>query len=128
VESTELEPEPEPDLPIEPIREPAPPDPTPEDPEPMDLAPDPITRDPILIQRVEPIVSKKDLKKGGGTVVLRVRINERGSVTRVLVDQGLPGSPLEAAAVAAVLRWRYEPALDRDEPVEAWTTAQFIFQ
>jgi TonB family protein len=123
----EPEPEPEPAPPVEPIREPSTPDSTTHDPVSQDAVQDPITRDPILIQRVEPQVSKKDLKKGGGTIVLRVRISESGTVTRVLVDQGLSGSPLEAAAVAAVLRWRYEPALDRDEPVEAWTIAQFTF-
>ena len=111
----------------EPVVESTPTTPDP-DPAPREVLPDPITRDPILIQRVEPRVSKKDLKKGGGTVVLRIRISASGSVTRVLVEQGLSGSPLEAAAVAAVLRWRYEPALDRDEPVEAWTTARFTFE
>ena len=99
-----------------------------QDPEPQIVVPEPITRDPILIQRAEPNFSAKDLKKGGGTVVLRIRISATGGVTRVLVEQGLPGSALEAAAVAAVLRWRYEPALDRDEPVEAWTTARFTFE
>ena len=129
VESTppDSEPAPEPAPPVEPIREPRTLDSVSQDPASPDVVQDPITRDPILIQRVEPRVSKKDLKKGGGTVVLRIRISESGAVTRVLVDQGLPGSPLEAAAVAAVLRWRYEPALDRDEPVGAWTTAHFTF-
>ncbi|NIS30034.1 MAG: hypothetical protein GWO04_08770 [Actinobacteria bacterium] len=45
----------------------------------------------------------------------------------MLVERGIPGSPLEAASVAAVLRWRYEPALDQDEPVESWTIATFTF-
>lgn len=114
----------------EPVVEAKTPDPEPtafDDPAPLEVAHDPITRDPVLIQRIEPRVSKRDLRKGGGTIVLRVRISESGNVTRVLVDQGLPGSPLEGAAVTAVLRWRYEPALDRDEPVEAWTTARFTF-
>lgn len=114
----------------EPVVEAKAPDPEPtvlDDPAPLEVAHDPITRDPVLIRRIEPRVSKRDLRKGGGTIVLRVRINESGNVTRVLVDQGLPGSPLEGAAVAAVLRWRYEPALDRDEPVEAWATARFTF-
>jgi len=134
VESTTPEPEPESEpeqelpAPIQPIVESVTPDPVVEEPAPLVQEPEPITREPILIQRVEPNVSKKDLKKGGGTVVLRIRISEHGAVTRVIVDQGLPGSPLEAAAVAAVLRWRYEPALDRDEPVESWTTAHFDFQ
>ena len=127
-EDTAPEPEPELALSIEPIVEDVAPEPELQDPAPLVVTPEPITRDPILIQRIEPTVSKKDLKKGGGTVVLRVRISETGRVTRVLVDQGLSGSPLEAAAVAAVLRWLYEPALDRDAPVEAWTTAHFTFE
>ncbi|NIM02027.1 MAG: TonB family protein [Acidobacteria bacterium] len=89
--------------------------------------PEPVTRDAVLIHRVEPTVSKKDLKKGGGTVVLKLRVSESGAVTRVLVERGIPDSPLEAASVAAVLRWRYEPALERDRPVESWTTATFTF-
>ncbi len=89
--------------------------------------PQPVTRDAVLIHRVEPSFTKKDLKKGTGTVVLRLRISEAGSVTRVLVEQGIPGSPVEAAAVATVLRWRYEPALENDRPVESWTTATFTF-
>jgi protein TonB len=95
--------------------------------EPEPAVPEPITRDPVVVRRVEPRVSEKDLKDGGGTVVLSVRVSSTGLVTRVLVEQGLPGSPLEAAAVAAVLRWRYEPALDRGQPVEASTTARFTF-
>jgi len=125
VETTPPIPEPAP--PVESIPEPIVLEPEVNDTATPEVLHEPISRDPILIQRVEPRVTKKDLKKGG-VVVLRIRINETGAVTRVLVDQGIPGSPLEAAAVAAVLRWRYEPALDRDVPVEAWTTARFTFQ
>ena len=127
-EQVDPEPDPEP-LPEEPFTLEFTPEPQPE-PEPVveePPAPEPVTRDPKLIQRVEPRFTEKDLKKGRGTVVLRVLVNERGTVSRVLVDKGLPGSPLEAAAVAAVLRWRYEPALDRDQPVEAWVTTSFEF-
>ncbi len=79
------------------------------------------------MQRVEPDYTKKDLKKGGGSVMLKIRVSEQGNVTRVLIEKGLPGSPLEAAAVAAVLRWRYEPALEDGRPVESWTSAEFTF-
>ena len=130
VEPQQVDPEPDPEpLPEEPFTLEFTPEPQPE-PEPVvekPPAPEPVTRDPKLIQRVEPRFTEKDLKKGRGTVVLRVLVNERGTVSRVLVDKGLPGSPLEAAAVAAVLRWRYEPALDRDQPVDAWVTTSFEF-
>lgn len=121
----EPEPEPEPEFLPEPEPEPEPAAAPVLEPEPQ--ATEPVTRDPILIERVEPQVSEKDLKKGGGTVVLKLKVSETGAVTRVLVEQGLPGFTLEGAAVAAVLRWRYEPALDRDQPVEAWVTARFTF-
>jgi protein TonB len=90
--------------------------------------PAPITRPANLLHRVEPRVAPRDLKRGRGTVVLKVRVGKSGAVSRVIVNRGLPQAPaLEGAAVAAVLRWRYEPALEAGEPVESWATAEFTF-
>ncbi len=114
---------------LESTSDPAPPEPAVQEEitDPVELEPEPVTRNPILMGRVEPKISAKDLKKGRGTVVLEVLVSINGTVSRVLVEQGIPGSPLESAAVAAVLHWRYEPALERGEPVAAWTTARFTF-
>jgi len=79
-----------------------------------------------LVNRTEPAYPSKSLKRArGGKIVLKLLINENGRVSRVLVDQGSPHKDLEAAAVGAVLSWRYEPATEGGLPVEAWTTAAF---
>jgi TonB family protein len=79
-----------------------------------------------LVNRTEPAYPSKSLKRArGGKIVLKLLINENGRVSRVLVDQGSPHKDLEAAAVGAVLSWKYEPATEEGVPVEAWTTAKF---
>ncbi|HKQ61738.1 MAG TPA: TonB family protein [Candidatus Polarisedimenticolaceae bacterium] len=81
---------------------------------------------PRVIERVVPTISHK-AQKDGGTIVLKVLVNERGKIARVLVDKGIPGSEQEAAAISAVLRWNYEPATENGLPVKAWTTETFVF-
>jgi protein TonB len=61
-------------------------------------------------------------------VVLNVLVNESGRVVRVVVDEGIPGSPLEAAAIDAVLRWEYRPGTENGSPVRAWVTETFVFE
>jgi hypothetical protein len=46
---------------------------------------------------------------------------------RVVVEQGLAGSELEAAAIDAVLRWDYHPATENGHTIRAWTTEEFVF-
>jgi protein TonB len=89
----------------------------------------PAFTEPIAISRVEPSYPAKALKKGErGTVLLKVLVSEQGSIVRVLVEQGIPGSELEAAAISAVLRWKYQPATENGEPVKAWAKARFVFE
>lgn len=61
-------------------------------------------------------------------MVLKVLVSERGSIVRVLVEEGIPGSELEAAAISAVLRWKYQPATESGKPVKAWAKARFVFE
>ena len=100
------------------------------EPAPPAAAPtrEPLFEPPVAIARVEPSYPKKALK--GVTdprVVLKLLVDDRGRITRVLVDKGLPGSELEAAAVSAVLRWQFRPAQRDGAPVEGWATAEFVF-
>jgi protein TonB len=84
--------------------------------------------EPIVLSRVEPEVPPKALKqRKRATVVLKVLVNERGGIARVLVERGIPGSELEAAAISAVLRWKFQPATRNGEPIRAWTKATFRF-
>ena len=47
---------------------------------------------------------------------------------RVVVDRGIPGSDLEAAAIDAVLRWDFRPAKEDGRPIRAWVTERFVFE
>ena len=64
--------------------------------------------------------------KIGGTVEVTVTIDAAG---RVKSAQSLSGPPqlLRAAAEAAVMRWRYQPAMLNGVPVQVETSLRFVF-
>lgn len=92
-------------------------------------ASEPIVVPPQLLQRVEPTASARALR-GVETpiIVLRILVDERGRISRVLVRQGIPGSELEAAAISAVLRWKFAPATRDGQPVDGWHEATIDFR
>jgi protein TonB len=63
--------------------------------------------------------------KVGGTVVLEATIGRTGVVTDVRVLRSVP--LLDAAAVAAVQQWRYEPTRLNGEPVAVLLTVTVRF-
>jgi protein TonB len=100
-----------------------------ETPEVEPAATEPVVVPPQVLQRVEPKYSAKAVKSVDNPVVaLRVLVDQQGKIARVLVDEGIPGSELEGAAVSAVLRWRFRPATENGVPVKAWTTVRFVFE
>ena len=75
-----------------------------------------------------PIYPPEDLKaRIRGLVVLRVLVSEEGVPVDVVLVTGARGH-LTEAAVDAVRRWRFEPALEKGRPVAAWTTVEFPFE
>lgn len=92
-------------------------------------AAEPVVVAPEILKRVEPSYSAKAVKGLDNPVIaLRVLVDQRGKIARVLVEEGIPGSELEGAAISAVLRWRFRPATEDGVPVKAWTTVRFVFQ
>jgi|GEM_PF-6417282 len=88
----------------------------------------PTDTEPVVIDRIEPVFDRRSLRKGESQrVVLRVLVDQRGRVVRVVVDESESGSDAEFAAINAVLRWSYEPALEAGEPVRSWTSESFEF-
>jgi protein TonB len=84
---------------------------------------------PQLIARHEPTYPERARKRGeGGVIALRVLVSETGQVVRVVVEEGLLGSELEARAIEAALRSTYRPATEDGRPVRGWTTERFVFQ
>jgi periplasmic protein TonB len=63
--------------------------------------------------------------KIGGTVEVTVRIDAAGRVTSAQSSSGPP--LLRTAAEAAVMRWRYQPALMNGVPVQTETSVRFVF-
>ncbi len=62
-----------------------------------------------------------------GTTVLRVRVLADGSVGEIVVDRSAGHADLDAAAVSAVRRWRFEPARRGGEPVAVWVLIPIRF-
>ena len=63
-----------------------------------------------------------------GTVVLQIFVNERGFITEVLVQKGLPQTGLDEAAVKAIKQVRFTPARQRDRPLGVWISIPIQFR
>jgi TonB family protein len=76
-----------------------------------------ITRPAQAIYKPEPEYSEEARKaRFQGTVVLAIQIGVDGRPFNVLVVRGV-GLGLDEKAVEAVMRWRFQPALEGDRPV-----------
>jgi len=62
-----------------------------------------------------------------GTALVRVRVLADGTVGEVLIEQSSGNSDLDAAAVEAVRRWRFEAARRGGAPVAVWVLIPFRF-
>ena len=84
----------------------------------MDLTPEMIR--PVLLVKVEPSYPQVARRAGlGGHVTLRAVIAEDGSVEAVAVF-GSTNPLFDEAAVDAVSKWRYRPALMNGRPVRVY--------
>jgi outer membrane biosynthesis protein TonB len=95
--------------------------------EPAASPPAPVVRptQPELISRPAPSHRKRD---GTGVIVLKVLVSQTGRVSRVVIQEGIPGSPLEASAIDAALRSTYRPATEDGQPASAWTVERLEFE
>jgi protein TonB len=66
------------------------------------------------------------VNKVEGIVVLEILIDESGHVVHARVVRSIP--LLDAAALSAVRRWRFVPALRRGRPVATLATAPISFR
>ena len=63
-----------------------------------------------------------------GTVVLKVLVNELGTVDQVVVQSGIDGAGLNDATVRAARQWTYRPAMKDGVPVKVWTIERVTFK
>lgn len=85
------------------------------------------TRPPTPLARSSPRYPEEARAEGvEGVVTVRFVVAPNGSVEQVQVVTGHP--LLNAAVVAAVKTWRFEPATYDDRPIAIWQTARFPFR
>jgi len=63
-----------------------------------------------------------------GTVKVRAFIDKYGRVTNVIVLKGIPRSGLNEAAMEAVRKTKFQPAVQRDRPVGVWMEFAIVFR
>ncbi len=81
---------------------------------------------PTLVHRVEPVYPKEaSAARVQGTVVLEATVDQRGLVEEVRVLRSI--ELLDAAAIAAVKQWRYEPLTVAGEPASFILTVNVSF-
>ena len=70
------------------------------------------TRDAVLVSRVQPTYPEHARERAvEGRVVLEFAINEDGIPAGIIVVEATPEGVFESAAIAALSKWRYQPAV-----------------
>ncbi len=62
-----------------------------------------------------------------GTVIVKFYIDDRGIIHEASATSDVPGTGLEEAAIAAIMAVEWEPAYQRDRPVNIWMTMPIKF-
>lgn len=94
----------------------------------VDLAPDVVK--PVIVSRVNPGYPPVAVaKKVEGTVLVSVLVSETGQVAEVKILRGAGGSTgLNEAAVSAVKKWKFQPAVKDGKRVKVWVTYPIVFK
>jgi periplasmic protein TonB len=82
-----------------------------------------------VTRRVEPIYPPASRRLDEhGAVRLKVLVDETGRPREVQVAKSSGFDRLDQAAVAAVRRWQFSPAMQESRAVTAWTQVNVVFQ
>lgn len=83
---------------------------------------------PVPINQPPPIYPREALRRGiGGTVRVQATVSPDGSVERMDVAESSGNRFLDRAAMEAVRRWRFQPAMRNGQPVSATVTIPVEF-
>jgi protein TonB len=95
------------------------------------MAPSPVAPprfDAAYLKNPSPAYPSMARRRGEqGRVYLRVYVSSEGSALRVEVRTSSASTLLDQAAKDAVERWRFVPAKQGDQPVEAWVVVPIVF-
>jgi protein TonB len=82
-----------------------------------------------VTRRVEPVYPPASRRLDEqGAVLLRVLVDERGRPREVQIAKSSGYDRLDQAAITAVRRWLFSPALQASGAVSAWTQVNVVFQ
>jgi protein TonB len=84
--------------------------------------------DAAYLKNPSPVYPSMARRRGEqGRVYLRVYVSSEGSALRVEIRTSSGSTLLDQAAKEAVERWRFVPAKQGDQPVEAWVVVPIVF-
>ena len=63
-----------------------------------------------------------------GTVLVQCFIDKKGNVIKTVVVKGLKGTGLNEAAMDALEKTKFKPAIQRDKPVGVWLAIPVTFK
>jgi len=88
-----------------------------------------VDSEPTVVSTVKPeVTALARSRRIGGTVVLRVLVNEKGRVEEVeILRDTSPKMGLAESSKAAVEKWTWNPAVKDGKKVRTWTTVQIPF-
>jgi len=89
---------------------------------PYDYAPRPLT--PIRPKYPE-VAQEAGIE---GTVIVQVFIDRKGRVKETIILKGIPNTGLDEAAITAIRKTRFEPAIQRERPVGVWISIPVNFR
>lgn len=94
------------------------------------LAPDAIPDRPVEIKDAPPPAYPADAlsRKQDGKVVLIVDVGADGSVTKAQVDTSNPPTVFDAAALEAVRKWKFSPAMEQGKAVPGKVQIPITFE
>jgi protein TonB len=87
----------------------------------------PLDRGPVLIRQAQPRYPREAFERGiEGTVELEILIGKTGDVIKTRIIKSIP--ELDAAAVQAVIQWKFRPAQVGGHPVATVASAPVVFR
>ena len=87
------------------------------------------TADMKVTNRVDPLYPPQSRRLGEhGSGVFKVLVGENGRPVEVSVVQSSGFARLDQAAMDAIRRWVFKPAVQNSQPVRSWTKVQVTFR
>ena len=103
--------------------------PAPQSPPQAPPAPQGETRGPVTVRQSQPSYPRALERKGiGGKVSVMINVDPKGRVTSAAVNRSSGHDELDNAAITAVKKWRFKPALKNGNSIASKTAVEIVFQ